>query len=145
MFIIYYRNYIKEFLLELNNYYDIYIYSSLNRTQTDIFISTINHLIGTNVFKGIYLKINNVSKKNLNDINQDKKYSVIIDLHANNWDDSDTNIILIQSFRGPHDNNYDKNNDLLIMKKCLIRIHKLFIDNLYDDIRNYIHDCVLSI
>ena len=145
MFIIYYRNYIKEFLLELNNYYDIYIYSTLNRTQTDIFISTINHLIGTNVFRGIYLKINTNSKKNLDIINQNEKHTVIIDLYADNWDNFDTNIIIIQPFRGPHDNNYDKNNDLLIIKKCLLRIHKLFVDNLYNDIRNYIHDCVLSI
>ena len=144
MFIIYYRNYIREFLLELNNYYDIYAYSSLNRAQTDVFISTINNLLGTNVFKGIYLKITNINKKNLDVINHNKNNTVIIDLSETLWDDCDRNIVLIKPFRGPHDNNYDKNNDLLFMKKCLLRIHKLFVDNLYSDIRNYIHDCVLS-
>ena len=144
MFIIYYRSYIKEFLLELNNYYDIYVYSTLNRTQTDVFISTINNLLGTNVFKGIFLKITNINKKNLDIINHNKNNTVIIDLSEDLWSDCDTNIILIQPFRGPHDVNYDKNNDLLFMKKCLLRIHKLFVDNLYSDIRNYIHDCVLS-
>ena len=144
MFIIYYRSYIKEFLLELNNYYDIYVYSTINKTQTDVFISTINNLLGTNVFKGIFLKITNINKKNLDIIKHNKNNTVIIDLSEDLWDACDSNIILIKAFRGPHDVNYDKNNDLLFMKKCLLRIHKLFVDNLYSDIRNYIHDCVLS-
>ena len=145
LFTIYYRNFIKEFLLEINNYYDIYILSSLNRTITDIFISTIIHLIGTNVFKGVYLKYNNNEKKDLEILNHDKKYSVIIDINDTAWgDDYNRNIILISIFKGPHDKNYDKNGDLLVVKKCLLKIHKLFIDNNYEDIRNFIHQCVLA-
>jgi hypothetical protein len=142
LFAIFYRLYIKEFLLELNNYFDIYILSTLNRTQTDIFISTINHLIGTNVFKGIYLKFSNNKLKSLDVLNHDIKSTVIIDINAKLWNqDEEENIILISIFRGPHDRN--NNNDLLIVKKCLLRIHKLFIDNHYDDIRNFIHNSVM--
>ena len=36
------------------------------------------------------------------------------------------------------------NNDLLLLKKCLLRINKLFSDNHYGDIREFIHECVLS-
>jgi hypothetical protein len=145
LFVIYYRNYIKEFLLEINNYYDIYILSTLNRTLTDIFISTIIHLIGTNVFKGVYLKYSNDIKKNLEIFNHNKKSTVILDINETSWiEEHDRNIILINIFKGPHDKNYDKNNDLLIVKKCLLKIHKLFIDNNYGDIRNFIHECVLS-
>ncbi len=143
LFAIFYRPHIKEFLLELNNYYDIYVLSTLNRTQTDIFISTINHLLGTNVFKGIYLKFSNNKLKDLDILNHDTKSTVIIDINANVWrPEEEQNIILISIFRGPHDRNI--NNDLLIVKKCLLRIHKLFIDNQYQDIRNFIHSSVLS-
>ena len=78
-------------------------------------------------------------------MNHDKKSTVIIDIYDTVWSqDNQQNIILTNIFRGPHDRNYDKTNDLLILKKCLLRIHKLFIDNNYNDIRNFIHDCVLS-
>lgn len=145
LFVIYYRNYIKEFLLEINNYYDIYVLSTMNRALTDIFISTIINLIGTNVFKGVYLKYNNNEKKSLNILNHDKKSTVILDINDTSWiDENDRNIILVNIFKGPHDKNYDKNNDLIIVKKCLLKIHKLFVDNNYEDIQNFIHDCVLS-
>jgi len=138
LFIIFYRNYLKEFLLELNNYYDIYIYSSQSRLQTDLFITCIIHLIGANVFKKIFIKQGNINK-NLSDLNLDPKYTVIIDIHKN-WIYDDKNLLLINIFRGPHDINYDNNTDLLTLKKYLIRLHKLFIDNSYDDITNYFND-----
>ena len=144
MFIIYYRSFIKEFLLELNNYFDIYVYSSLNKMQTDIFISTINHLIGINVFKGIYIKINPSKNKSLEDLNLDKKHTIILDYNDKQWDNNRENLIIVNSFKGPHDISYDKNNDLLFLKKCLIRIYKLFVDNNCNDIREYIHSTVLS-
>jgi hypothetical protein len=144
MFIIYYRNFIKEFLLELNNYFDIYVYSSLNKMQTDIFISTINHLVGINVFKGIYIKINLSKNKTLEDLNLNKKHTVILDYNDKQWNNNLENLIIVSSFRGPHDNSYDKNTDLIILKKCLIRIYKLFVDNNCNDIRDYIHSSITS-
>lgn len=138
LFIIFYRNYLKEFLIELNNYYDIYIYSSQSRLQTDLFITCIIHLIGANVFKKIFIKQGNINK-NLSDLNLDPKYTVIIDIHKN-WIFDEKNLLLINIFRGPYDINYDNNTDLLTLKKYLIRLHKLFIDNSYDDITNYIND-----
>lgn len=138
LFIIFYRNYLKEFLIELNNYYDIYIYSSLSRLQTDLFITCIIHLISANVFKKIFIKQGNINK-NLSDLNLDPKYTVIIDIHKN-WIYDEKNLLLINIFRGPYDINYENNNDLLNFKKYLIRLHKLFIDNSYDDITNYIND-----
>lgn len=138
LFIIFYRNYLKEFLIELNNYYDIYIYSSLSRLQTDLFITCIIHLISANVFKKIFIKQGNINK-NLSDLNLDPKYTVIIDIHKN-WIYDEKNLLLINIFRGPYDINYENNNDLLNLKKYLIRLHKLFIDNSYDDITNYIND-----
>lgn len=138
LFIIFYRNYLKEFLIELNNYYDIYIYSSQSRLQTDLFITCIIHLIGANVFKKIFIKQCNINK-NLSDLNLDPKYTVIVDIYKN-WIYDHKNLLLINIFRGPYDINYDNNIDLLTLKKYLIRLHKLFIDNSYDDITNYIND-----
>ena len=138
LFIIFYRNYIKDFLIELNTYYDIYIYSSLSRLQTDLFITCIIHLIGANVFKKIFIKQGNINK-NLSDLNLDPQYTVVIDIYRN-WIYNDKNLLLINIFRGPYDINYDNNTDLLTLKKYLIRLHKLFIDNSYDDITNYIND-----
>ena len=140
LFIIYYRNFIKEFLLELNNYYDIYIYSTLNRTQTDLFIMSIIHLIGINVFKGVYIKHQN-ELKSLEIIKLNPKNTIIVDI-SNTWSLDEKNVILINIFKGPHDINYDKNNDLFILKKCLCRIYKLFIDNSYGDITSYITECI---
>jgi len=143
IFAIFYRTHIKEFLLEINNYYDIYILSTLNRTQTDIFISVINHLLGTNVFKGIYIKFANNKLKNLEILNHNLKSSVIIEINPNTWRiEEDQNIIIISIFRGPHDKII--NNDLLILKKCLLRINKLFIDNNYEDIRKFIYDSIMT-
>lgn len=144
MFIIYYRSYIKEFLLELNNYFDIYVYSSLNKMQTDIFISTINHLIGVNVFKGIYIKINPLKNKSLEDLNLNNKYTIILDYNDKQWSNNLENLIVVSTFKGPYDVSYDKNIDLLVLKKCLLRIYKLFVDNNCNDIRNYIHSSIIS-
>lgn len=143
LFIIYYRNYLREFLLELNNYYDIYIYSSLSRLQTDLFISCINHLIGINVFKKVFIKQSNI-KKELEQLNLDEANTIIIDTYKH-WKLNEKNLIYINIFRGPNDINYDTNKDLLYLKTCLLRIHKLFIDNSYDDIRKHIQECIMSI
>jgi len=140
MYIIYYRTYIREFLLELNNYYDIYVYSTLNRIQTDVFISTLNNLIGINVFKGIYIKFGKT--KSLDDMNLSKEYTVIVDINDKLWINNYENIILINIFRGPHDISYDKNMDLQFLKKCLLKIYKSFTDNNSTDIRQYIHNTV---
>lgn len=140
MYIIYYRPYLREFLLELNNYYDIYIYSTLNRIQTDVFISTLNNLIGINVFKGVYIKI--TKNKTLDDIGLKREHTVLIDINDKMWNDYFENLILINIFRGPHDTSYDKNTDLQFLKKCLLRIHKSFTDNNSDDIRQFIHNSV---
>jgi len=139
-FIIYYRNYIKEFLLEINNYYDIYIYSSSNKTQTDLLIIMLINLLGINVFKGVYIKHNN-EQKSLEKINLNPEHTIIIDFSNNNWKTYEKNLIVIPIFKGPNNQDNDKNNDLLNLKKCLSRIYKLFVDNCYGDIRNYIHDC----
>lgn len=140
MYIIYYRPYIKEFLLELNNYYDIYIYSTLNKIQTDVFISTLNNLIGINVFKGIYIKFGKI--KSLDDMNLNKETTVIVDINDKQWINNHENLILINTFRGPHDSSYDKNMDLQFLKKCLLKIYKSFNDNNSTDIRQYIHNIV---
>jgi hypothetical protein len=129
-------------LLELNNYYDIYIYSTLNKIQTDIFISTLNNLIGINVFKGVYIKF--TKNKTLEDMNLKKEECVIIDINDKMWNDYLENLILINVFRGPHDIGYDKNTDLQFLKKCLLRIYKSFMDNNSNDIRQYIHSSVES-
>lgn len=144
MFIIYYRSFIKEFLLELNNYFDIYVYSSLNKMQTDIFISTINHLIGVNIFKGIYIKIVSDREKTLDDLNLNKKHTIILDYNDKQWSNNLQNLIIVNIFKGPYDVSYEKNTDLLFLKKCLIRIYKLFVDNHCNDIRDYIHSTVLN-
>jgi hypothetical protein len=115
MFIIYYRNYIKEFLLEVNNYYDIYIYSSINKTQTDLIIVMLINLLGINVFKGVYIKHNN-EHKCLENINVDLKYTIIIDFTNNNWKTYESNLIIIPIFKGPNVQDYDKNVDLLNLK-----------------------------
>jgi len=140
MYIIYYRPYIREFLLELNNYYDIYVYSTLNKIQTDVFISTLNNLIGINVFKGVYIKFGKV--KSLNDMNLNVEQTVIIDINDKQWINHHENLILINVFRGLHDTSYDKNMDLPFLKKCLLKIYKLFNDNNSTDIRQYIHNTV---
>ena len=145
MFIIYYRSFIKEFLLELNNYFDIYVYSSLNKMQTDIFISTINHLIGVNIFKGIYIKIISDKEKTLDDLNLNKKHTIILDYNDRQWKNNLQNLIIVNIFKGPYDTLYEKNTDLLILKKCLIRIYKLFVDNNCNDITDYIHSTVQTI
>ncbi len=142
MFVIYYRNYIKEFLLEINNYYDIYIYSSINKTQTDLLIIMLINLLGINVFKGVYIKYQN-EQKSLENLNLNPLHTIIIDYSNINWKTYESNLILIPIFKGPNIADYDKNTDLLNLKKCLSRIYKLFIDNSYGDIRNYIHDSVL--
>ncbi len=140
MYIIYYRSYIKEFLLELNNYYDIYIYSTLNKIQTDVFISTLNNLIVINVFKGIYIKLGKI--KSLDDMKLNREHCVIVDINDKQWSNYHENLILINVFRGPHDSSYDKNMDLQFLKKCLLKIYKLFNDNNSVDIRQYIHNSV---
>lgn len=140
MYIIYYRTYIREFLLELNNYYDIYIYSTLNKIQTDVFISTLNNLIGINIFKGVYIKFGKI--KSLNDMNLNKEHTVIIDINDKQWTNYHENLIIINTFRGPHDSTYDKNTDLQFLKKCLVKIYKSFIDNNSIDIRQYIHNSI---
>ena len=139
MFVIYYRSFIKEFLLELNNYYDIYIYSSINKTQTDLCIMMLVNLLGVNVFKGVYLKHQN-EIKSLENINLNPINTVIVDFNNTTWKTNEHNLILIPIFKGPNTQDYDKNTDLLNLKKCLCRIYKLFIDNLYGDIRHHIHD-----
>ncbi len=143
MFVVYYRNYIKEFLLEINNYYDIYIYSSISKTQTDLVIIMLINLLGINVFKGVYIKYQN-EEKSLENLNLNPLNTIIIDYSNTNWKTYDTNLILTPIFKGPTVSDYDKNTDLLYLTKCLSRIYKLFIDNSYGDIRNYIHECVLS-
>ena len=140
MFIIYYRNFIKEFLLELNNYYNIYIYSTINRTQTDLFVMSIIHLIGINIFKGVYIKHSD-EIKSIDKINLDPKNTIIIDINES-WKFNVKNLILINIFKGPYDINYEKNNDLFLLKKCLCRIYKLFVDNSYGDITDYIPECI---
>ena len=145
MFIIYYRSFIKEFLLELNNYFDIYVYSSLNKMQTDIFISTINHLIGVNIFKGVYIKIISDKEKTLDDLNLNKKHTIILDYNNKQWKNNLQNLIIVNIFKGPYDTSYEKNTDLLILKKCLIRIYKLFVDNNCNDITDYIHSTIQTI
>lgn len=145
MFVVYYRNFIKEFLLEINNYYDIYIYSSLNKTQTDLFIVMLINLLGVNVFKGVYIKYHN-EQKSLENLNLNPLHTIIVDFTNNNWKtNNNNNLIIIPIFKGPNNKDYDKDNNLLNLKKCLCRIYKLFIDNSYGDIRNYIHDCNINI
>jgi hypothetical protein len=143
LYIVFYRTHLREFLLELNNYYDIYIYSSLSKIITDLFITCINNLVGINVFKKVFIKNGNNNNKNLNDINLEPEYTVIVDIYKI-WKENENNLILTNIFRGPYDINYDTNNDLSLIKKYLIRIHRLFIDNCYDDIRKYIHDVVTN-
>lgn len=140
LYIVFYRTYLREFLLELNNYYDIYIYSSMSKVITDLFITCINNLIGINIFKKVFIK-NGMIPKNLSDINLNPINTLIIDIYKV-WKDNEKNLILINIFRGPHDVNYDTNNDLILLKKCLLRIHRLFIDNGYDDITKYIHEAI---
>ncbi len=139
MSVIYYRNFIKEFLLEIVNYYDIYIYSSMNKTQTDLVIMMLINLLGVNVFKGIYLKHQN-EIKSLEQINLNPLNTIIIDFNNINWKQNERNLLIIPIFKGPNIQDYDKNTDLLNLKKYLCRIYKLFIDNSYGDICNYIHD-----
>ena len=140
MSVIYYRNFIKEFLLEINNYYNIYIYSSINKTQTDFCVMMLVNLLGINVFKGIYLKHQN-EPKSLENIHLNPLNTIIIDYNNTNWKLNERNLLLIPIFKGPNIQDYDKNTDLLNLKKCLCRIYKLFVDNLYGDICNYISEC----
>lgn len=143
IFIIYYRNYLRDFLLELNNYYDIYIYSSLPRTQTDLFITCIIHLLGFNPFKKVFIKEGYI-QKDLIQLNLDPLNTIIIDI-AKKWKNDEQNLIYINAFTGPFENEYENNKDLLFLKKCLLRIYKLFIDHCYDDIRKYIQECIINI
>lgn len=143
LYIIFYRTYLREFLLEINNYYDIYIYSSMSKVITDLFITCINNLIGVNIFKKVFIK-NGLIQKNLKDLNLEQNNTLIVDIYKV-WKDYEKNLILINIFRGPHDVNYDTNSDLIILKKCLLRIHRLYIDNGYDDITKYIHDIITNI
>ena len=143
IFIIFYRTYLRELLLELNNYYDIYIYSSSSKTLTDFFVTCINNLVGINVFKKVYIK-NGMVPKNLVQMNLDCKNTVIVDIH-DVWKNYEKNLIMTNIFRGPHDVGYDTNMDLLVLKKCLLRIHKLFADNGYDDITKYIYESVCTV
>ena len=140
LYILFYRTHLREFLLEINNYYDIYIYSSLSKVITDLFITCINTLIGINIFKKVFIK-NGLKLKDLIDLELDEINTVVIDIH-NVWKNNEKNLILINIFRGPHDINYDTNTDLILLKKYLLRIHKLFIDNGYDDIRKFLHDVI---
>lgn len=64
LYIIFYRTHLREFLLEINNYYDIYIYSSISKVITDLLITCINNLIGVNIFKKVFIK-NGLIQKNL--------------------------------------------------------------------------------
>jgi hypothetical protein len=109
--------------------------------EDDLLIVMLINLLGINVFKGVYIKHNN-EQKSLENINLNPQYTVIIDFNNNNWKINESNLIIIPIFKGPNIQDYDKNVDLLNLKKCLSRIYKLFIDNSYGDIRNYIHDCV---
>jgi hypothetical protein len=140
LYILFYRTHLREFLLEINNYYDIYIYSSLSKVLTDLFITCINNLIGVNIFKKVFIK-NGLVQKNLADLNLEEKNTLIVDIYKV-WKDYEKNLILISIFRGPHDINYDTNSDLIVLKKYLLRIHRLYIDNGYDNISKYIYDVV---
>ncbi len=140
IFIMYYRNYLKEFLLEINNYYNIYILSTMNKTLTDLCITSIINLLGVNIFTNIIIKtIDQV--KNLELLKLDPKKTIIVDTKKN-WENQDKNLILINLFKGPLDQTNDNNTDLIYLKKCLSRIYKLYIDNSYGDITNYIHECI---
>lgn len=143
IYIVFYRTYLREFLLELNNYYDIYIYSSMSKVITDLFITCINNLIGVNIFKKVFIK-NGLIQKNLKDLNLEENNTIIVDIYKI-WKDYEKNLILINIFRGPYDVNYDSNTDLVLLKKCLLRIHRLYVDNGYDDITKYIHDILSNI
>lgn len=140
LYIVFYRPYLREFLLELNNFYDIYIYSSMSKVITDLFITCINNLIGVNIFKKVFIK-NGLIQKNLDDLNLNTQNTLIVDIYKV-WKDYEKNLILVNIFRGPHDVNYDSNNDLFLLKKCLLRIHRLYIDNGYDDITKYIQEAI---
>jgi hypothetical protein len=140
IFIMYYRNYIREFLLEINNFYNIYICSSMNKTLTDLCITSLIHLLGINIFHSVYIK-NSDQVKSLDILKLDPKRTIIVDTKKN-WENQEKNLILITLFKGPLDQTNDNNNDLIYLKKCLSRIYKLYIDNSYGDITNYIHECI---
>lgn len=140
LYILFYRTHLREFLLEINNYYDIYIYSSLSKVITDLFITCINNLIGINIFKKVYIK-NGLVQKNLIDLCLDEKNTLIVDTYKV-WKNYEKNLILISIFSGPYDTNYDTNSDLVVLKKYLLRIHRLYIDNNYDNISKYIYDFI---
>jgi len=142
LYIFFYRTHLRDFLLEINNYYDIYIYSSMSKVMTDLFVTCINNLIGVNIFKKVFIK-NGLTQKNLKDLNLEQNNTLIVDIHKV-WKDHEKNLILINIFRGPHDVNYDTNSDLILLKKCLLRIHRMYTDNGYDDITKYVHDIITN-
>lgn len=138
--IVFYRPYVVNFLLRIQHYYDIIIYTNASKTYYETILLHLSHICGTNVFKGGYYRTDFTTfNKYLKTGNIDRKRAVILDDRYDVWVEDEDNLILIKQFFGPQNDNYLLDTTLLTVYDALIRIHKSYIDDNDDrDIRQHI-------
>lgn len=144
--IVFYRQYLIDFLNTVKQMYHIIVYTNAMKSYCDMIVMTLVNMCGGNINIESVCRNNKYEslEKSLLKINCDPKQTIIIDDRYDIWIGYSQNLILVNEFIGPENinSNYTEDNTLLTITKILRDVSIKFNININSDIRNYIGDSV---
>lgn len=138
--IIFIRPNLLYFLSELNNYYDIYIYTNATKEYCEMVMSAIIVRVGFNPFIKYFYRISNKSLDKTLEIDKfDKTKTVIIDDRCDIWKNDLDNLIKIRRYLWPDMSDKSSDYELNILVEILNSLHtKYLLEPINFDIRKFI-------
>lgn len=142
MMIIFMRPNLLYFLSELNNYYDIYIYTNATKEYCEMVMSTIIVRLGFNPFIKYFYRISDKSLDKTLEIDKfEKTKTVIIDDRCDIWKNDLDNLIKIRRYLWPDMCDKSSDHELNILVEILNAFHtKHIIETTNFDIRTHIRE-----
>lgn len=138
---VFYRPHMLYFLKEMSHYFDICVFTNGIKSYADIIVTMINNITSHTYISRWYSRtgeypfykyISLIEKVNSSEV-------LIIDDNNDIWINDRENVIKINQFYGPEDENYTQDTELLYLAKTITRAIKskqiLNIYNLIEDVK----------
>lgn len=125
---VYFRPGLFEFLIEVEKYFNLYIYTFGVKIYADIIVNAIGNKLGKNIFTQVYTRENFYNEKKLLFNPSNDSNTIILDDNVKIWHKT-KNVIQIKAYYGPEEKEYYLDTELSISLKRIMSIK-----NLYDEI-----------
>jgi hypothetical protein len=161
MYIVFYRPHLFSFLKNMSKNFNIYVYTNGTESYCNMIVATISTLMGEWLIKASWFRVTDgPPPKFLHNTGLNINNTIIVDDRAEVWalHYEKNNVMHIYQFKGPSNDDYLFDTELIIMEKCLLKLFMILCEdvtntNLSHSIpnvnisyrnRNYLYESVFS-